>query len=62
MASDDVAAAMADATLAAPVNGTIEIAGPQRVGMASWCSAICAPSEMRERSSPIRRQATSAPN
>ena len=31
IASDDVAAAMADATLGAPVNGTIEVAGPERV-------------------------------
>jgi uncharacterized protein YbjT (DUF2867 family) len=30
IASDDVAAAMADAALGAPVNGTIEIAGPER--------------------------------
>ena len=29
--SDDVADAMADATLGAPVNGTIEIAGPEKV-------------------------------
>ncbi len=29
IASDDVADAMADATLSAPVNGTIEIAGPE---------------------------------
>ncbi|MDQ3566226.1 MAG: NmrA family transcriptional regulator, partial [Pseudomonadota bacterium] len=32
--SDDVAAAMADVTLGAPVNGTIEIAGPERVRLA----------------------------
>jgi uncharacterized protein YbjT (DUF2867 family) len=32
--SDDVAAAMADVTLGAPVNGTIEIAGPERVSLA----------------------------
>jgi len=31
IASDDVAAAMADVTLGKPVNGTIEIAGPERV-------------------------------
>jgi uncharacterized protein YbjT (DUF2867 family) len=31
IASDDVAAAMADVTLGEPVNGTIEIAGPERV-------------------------------
>ena len=31
IASDDVAAALADATLGAPVNGTIEIAGPERL-------------------------------
>lgn len=30
IASDDVAAALADAALAAPVNGMIEIAGPER--------------------------------
>ena len=29
--SDDVAAAMADVTVGAPVNGTIEIAGPERI-------------------------------
>jgi uncharacterized protein YbjT (DUF2867 family) len=29
--SDDVAAAMADVTLGAPVNGTIELAGPERL-------------------------------
>jgi uncharacterized protein YbjT (DUF2867 family) len=31
IASDDVAAAMADVTVGAPVNGTIEIAGPERL-------------------------------
>ncbi|CAO3438750.1 SDR family oxidoreductase [Azospirillum doebereinerae] len=31
IASDDVADAMADAALAPPVNGTVEIAGPERV-------------------------------
>jgi len=35
IASDDVALAMADATLAPPVNGTIEIAGPERVRLAA---------------------------
>jgi uncharacterized protein YbjT (DUF2867 family) len=29
--SDDVAAAMADVTLGAPVNGTVELAGPERL-------------------------------
>ena len=33
IASDDVAAAMADATLGAPVNGIVELAGPERVGL-----------------------------
>ena len=33
IASDDVSAAMADVTVGAPVNGTIEIAGPERVGL-----------------------------
>ena len=31
--SDDVADVMLDVTLAAPVNGTIEIAGPERIGL-----------------------------
>jgi uncharacterized protein YbjT (DUF2867 family) len=31
IASDDVSTAMADVTVGAPVNGTIEIAGPERV-------------------------------
>ena len=31
IASDDVAAALADVTVGAPVNGTVEIAGPERV-------------------------------
>ncbi|MCF7767234.1 SDR family oxidoreductase [Achromobacter pulmonis] len=34
IAADDVALAMADATLAAPVNGIVEIAGPERVRLA----------------------------
>jgi uncharacterized protein YbjT (DUF2867 family) len=31
--SDDVADAMADATLAAPIDGTVELAGPERIRM-----------------------------
>ena len=34
MASDDVAAALVDLTLGAPVNGTVELAGPERVPLA----------------------------
>lgn len=34
IASDDVAAAMADYTLGEPVNGVVEIAGPERVRLA----------------------------
>lgn len=35
IASDDVAAAMADVALGAPVNGIIEIAGPEQIGQAA---------------------------
>ncbi|EJL87519.1 putative nucleoside-diphosphate sugar epimerase [Herbaspirillum sp. CF444] len=35
ISSDDVAAATADYTLAAPVNGTVEIAGPECVSLAA---------------------------
>jgi uncharacterized protein YbjT (DUF2867 family) len=31
MAADDVAAALADVTVAAPLNGTVEVAGPERI-------------------------------
>jgi uncharacterized protein YbjT (DUF2867 family) len=34
VASDDVAAALADVALGAPVNGTVELAGPERVRLA----------------------------
>jgi uncharacterized protein YbjT (DUF2867 family) len=34
IASDDVAAAMADVTVGAPVNGTVEVAGPERARLA----------------------------
>jgi uncharacterized protein YbjT (DUF2867 family) len=34
IASDDVAAALADVTVAAPVNGMVEIAGPERISLA----------------------------
>jgi uncharacterized protein YbjT (DUF2867 family) len=34
IAADDVAAAMADVALGTPVNGMVEIAGPDRVGLA----------------------------
>jgi uncharacterized protein YbjT (DUF2867 family) len=34
IASDDVAAALADVTVGSPANGTIEIAGPERLGLA----------------------------
>lgn len=35
IASDDVAAAMADFSLGAPVNGTVEVAGPEKVRLAA---------------------------
>jgi uncharacterized protein YbjT (DUF2867 family) len=34
IASDDVAAALTDVTFGAPVNGTVEVAGPERVSLA----------------------------
>lgn len=34
IASDDIAEAMADYTLGAPVNGTVEVAGPERLRLA----------------------------
>jgi uncharacterized protein YbjT (DUF2867 family) len=40
IAADDVAAALADVAVAAPVNGTIEIAGPERVGLARLAARL----------------------
>jgi uncharacterized protein YbjT (DUF2867 family) len=34
IASDDLVAVLAELTLGAPVNGIVEVAGPERVGMA----------------------------
>jgi uncharacterized protein YbjT (DUF2867 family) len=34
IASDDLVAVLAEITLGAPVNGIVEVAGPERVGMA----------------------------
>ena len=36
MAADDVAGAMCDATLAAPLNSTIEITGPEPMPFEEW--------------------------
>jgi len=36
MAADDVASAMADVAVAAPLNGTIEIAGPEAASIAEF--------------------------
>jgi uncharacterized protein YbjT (DUF2867 family) len=36
IASDDVALALADVALGAPVNGTIEIAGPERAPLSEF--------------------------
>ena len=44
IASDDVAAAMADYTLGAPVNGTVEIAGPEKVRLSDLVQRFLAAS------------------
>jgi hypothetical protein len=47
--SDDVADAMTDAALGAPVNGTIEIAGPGACASANSSGAFCARPGIRAR-------------
>jgi len=42
IASDDVADAMADYALGAPVNGIVEIAGPEKAPMAEWVQRFLA--------------------
>ncbi len=40
IASDDVAAAVADFAVDEPRNGIVEIAGPERCGSPTWCSVF----------------------
>jgi uncharacterized protein YbjT (DUF2867 family) len=42
IASDDVADAVADYALGAPVNGTVEIAGPEKAPLAEWVQRFLA--------------------
>ena len=44
LAADDVAAALADVAVGAPVNGTIEVAGPERVPIAELAGRFLAAS------------------
>ena len=52
IAAEDVASAVADAALAAPVNGIIEVAGPEKIGIAAlvrrYLSATGDPREVVE--------------
>ena len=49
MASDDVARILAEVAVAAPVNGTIEIAGPERVGLDEFVRRfLCSTKDPRE--------------
>jgi uncharacterized protein YbjT (DUF2867 family) len=45
MAADDVAAALADVAVAAPVNGIVEIAGPESLSMAEFVGRFLTASE-----------------
>ena len=60
--SDDVADAMADATLGAPVNGTIEIAGPEKVPLDELVRRFLRAKQDPRTSSPTPTRATSAPS
>ncbi len=63
IASDDVAAALADVALGAPVNGTIEIAGPERIRSRRARRTVPARDPaIRARWSPMSTPATSAPS
>ncbi|WP_227980681.1 SDR family oxidoreductase [Nocardia spumae] len=49
MAADDVAAAMARSAAGAPVNGTVEVAGPEVFGLDQWIrTVLAARSDSRE--------------
>ena len=63
IASDDVVAAMAEVTLSAPINGTVEVAGPERVRLSEivqrYLAAMkgYAPSGRRRPRALLRRRA-----
>jgi uncharacterized protein YbjT (DUF2867 family) len=60
IASDDVVTALADATLGAPVNGTIEIAGPEQLPLDQlarrYLRANQDPRQVRRRPCPLLRR------
>ena len=62
MAVDDVAAAVAKVAVGAPLDGTIEIAGPEVFPLDELVRRDSAPATTRARSSPIPMPATSAPS
>ena len=53
VASDDVAAALADVTLAGPINGMIELAGPERLSLDEFGRKYWPRPRTRARSLPI---------
>ena len=59
MAAEDVATAVADAALAAPLNGTVETAGPDSSILTSWSAKSSHMTRTRGKWSWIRRRSTS---
>lgn len=55
IAADDVALAVADVALSAPLNGTVDIAGPEAAGMDEWV-------QRRNRAEQIARTVVGDPN
>jgi uncharacterized protein YbjT (DUF2867 family) len=62
IAADAVASAVARTAVGEPINGTIEIAGPEQFGLDELIARACASEETRERSSPTPRLATTVPS
>ena len=63
MAADDVAAAVAEVALGAPLNGTVEVAGPEQFRLDEFVRrGLRAEQRSARRWSPTRTRATSAPS
>ncbi len=58
--SGDVAAAVTQISLAQPLNGTVELAGPNPSAWTNWCDNTWPRRATRVRSSPTKRRVTSA--
>ena len=62
VAADDVAATVAELATGSPVNGRVELGGPEALGIDAWAQRLFAATGDERRSSLTRTRATTAPS